>query len=122
MATESNSAIAAEHNIIVYRGDTFERELRYWNDIAKTDPVILAGSTFKLDVIQPAADFPFVILSFAIGTGITITPPNILTLSKTAVEMQVKAGEYLYDLQKTTGTTVVTIMRGTFTVIDDETK
>lgn len=121
MATESNSAIAAEHNIICYRGDTFERVFVYWQDAAKTNPLNLSGSTFKINVIEENADFPFPILTFVIGSGLTITAPNILTMAKTAVQMEVAPGVYKYDIQKTTGVNVVTIMFGLFTIIKDET-
>ncbi len=122
MATESNSDIAAEHNIIHRRGDTFERIMRYWSDAARTVPVDITGSTFKINVVEENADFPFIILSFEIGSGLAITAPNILTMSKTATEMKVTPGIYYYDIQKTTGSTVVTIQFGTFTVNREETQ
>lgn len=119
--TVSNSSIAVCHDIICKKGDTFFREFRYWQDVDKTIPVDITSSTFAMDVIENKNRKP--VLSFEIGSGFTITAPNILTASKTATQMDIPEGNYKYDLQKTLGDgTVITIQKGIFTIEDDDTQ
>lgn len=116
--TVSNSSIAAEHDIICKRGDTFKRQFRYWTDAAKTVPMDITADSFAIQVIENRNKKP--LLSFTIGDGLSIVDPNILVAQKTKTEMLLTAGNYKYDIQKTlSDTSVVTIMKGTFTIEDD---
>lgn len=119
MASESNSSVAVVHDIKCKRGDTFSRIFKYWSDTAKTVPVDITGSTFKLKVFEVKTQTE--ILLFTMDAGLSISDTNILTLTKNATQMILKAGVYSYDLEKTTGTVVLTIMKGDFIIEQDVT-
>ena len=60
------------------------------------------------------------ILSFDMGAGFTIQNNNELVMEKTATEMQVPAGMYVYDLQRTQANgRVTTELTGNFKVLSD---
>lgn len=117
--TESNSSIAAIHNIRCKRGDSFRREFRYWESVngVKGAAIDITNIVFKLTV---AVSYKTPVLSFTLGAGLTITTPNILIITKTATEMLIPAGTYTYDLQKTFADGVVTtVQQGNFIIEDD---
>ena len=119
--TTSNSSIASKHNMIVKKGDTFYRQFVFWQDEAKTIPVVITGNDFNMHIT--GTNDAGIVLSFAIGAGIVITAPNILTLSKTAAQMVLPAGQYQYDIQETSAdSSVLTIIKGSFTIEADITQ
>lgn len=119
MTTESNSSIAALHNIICKRGDTFSRVFTFFTDSTKTIPLDITASTFKLSVKN---SLNVIILEFTEPTSITLSSTNILTFHKSEIEMSIGAGSYKYDLQKTLSNgNILTIIKGTFTIQDDVT-
>jgi hypothetical protein len=119
-ASESNSDVAQIHNIIHKRGDTFGRKFRFWQDEAKTVKEDITANTYAMQIRKPKDDT--VLMSFAMAEGLSIENVNELVLSKTAAQMAVKADIYTYDIQKTTGGTVITVIKGNFTITDDRTK
>jgi hypothetical protein len=120
-ATTSNSSVASIHHIICYKGDSFARIFKFWQDDAKTQPLDITTSTFKVEVRNKVNKRT--VLSFTSGAGLTIQNVNELVLSKSKTEMQIDAGVYQYDVQRTLATTeVITIIRGDFKVEDDTTK
>lgn len=113
----SNSSIATQHNIVCKRGDTFLRQFIFWANAAKTIPADITGSTFKASIVGGCDDSQ--ILLFDMANGFSITPDNILFMSKTADQMKITPGNYRYDLQQITGDTITTIMKGKFTIESD---
>lgn len=121
MSTKSSTSIAAAHDITCKRGDNFLMLFKYWQDDAKTIPLDISAASFKMDVVNTKKQST--VLNFATGgSGMTIANTNELTLTKTAVQMQVEAGVYVYDLQKTVSGVVQTIMKGSFTIENDVTQ
>lgn len=122
---DSNSIVAIEKNIVCYRGDTFARVLTFWQNSLNTIPLDISGDRFDLHVIKNARAKNNPILIFSTeGTdpAITFTGDHTLNFNKAAEEMDVLAGVFLYDLQRTlTDTTVVTVQKGEFTITDDRT-
>ena len=115
---ESNSSNAACLDIVCLKGDTFLRELIFWEDKYKTIPVDITGFTFKMQVRK--GRLCTVILSFDMSDGIAITPTNKLTLSKTALEMSsLPVGTFDYDIERTSGSVVTTFIKGSFIIQQD---
>lgn len=115
---ESNSDVAVNQPIRCKRGDTFWRGFEYYSDASYSVPIDITASTFKMDV--STANGITKIFSLTLGDGLTITAPNILEITISAEDMEVNAGTYKYDLEKTlVDGTVTTIMEGSFTVDSD---
>ena len=119
--TVSNSDIAVTQDFSCVRGDSFNRVFKFWTDDTKTTPVDITAMTFRMQVKVGSDSSP--LLSFTIGAGFTITAPNILTMSKTDVEMQgLQTGGVKYDIEQTDAEgNVTTIFRGSFIIIKDYT-
>lgn len=120
---QSNSSVAVEVEIICKHGDTFSRKIRFWQDAAATVPLDVSASTFKMNVIVKANKAPTVI-AFDMGSGITFDAINIISLDKTAEEIEeLQPGRYNYDLEQTKmDGSVLTILKGFFTVEPDVTR
>lgn len=112
----SDSSIIAIHHFKHTKGDTFIRQLGFYD-----------SSHVEIDIT--AADFNMsvkakdgrLILSFGIGTGFTIDSPNILSIRKEDDEMDIPAGTYTYDIERVLAGVKKTIIRGFFIIIDDDT-
>lgn len=116
--TSSNSDVAARHNIIHKRGDSLWRGWEFYSDAAYTIPIDITSSTFKMTV--KSADRLREIFSFDIGSGLTITDTNKLELDLAEMADTVKAGAYIYDMQKTLSSgRVTTILEGDFILTND---
>jgi len=121
MASQSNSSVAAIHNIICKRGDTFHRVIRYFDDADKQIQTVISACTFKMAVKNPSESLlSTLILSFEMGDGLEITGANELSLVKSESQMSVPAGVYVYDLEKTLPDgSKLTIQKGSFTIEND---
>ncbi len=118
--TSSNSDVAAKHNIIHKRGDSLWRGWEYYSDPDYTIPIDIQSSDFNLEV--KSADRLRTIFLFSIGSGLTITGVNRLELDLAEMADAIKAGAYIYDLQKTLSDgRVTTIMEGEFLLNHDVT-
>lgn len=104
-------------NIKAYKNDTlslvFELKLN-------GDPIDLSNSAVRM-YIRPTAESNTLTLGIEEGTGITVTAnanniQNIITISKL---INIAAGDYVYDLEITTGSVVKTYLTGEFTVTQD---
>jgi hypothetical protein len=116
--TTSNSAVTAIHNIVCRKGDSFLRQFVFWEDEAKTNPLDISSLVFKSEVVR-ANDKSKKLITFIDGNGFSKSG-NTLTMSKTATEMlDVDAGLFQYDIQQTNGSTVTTIISGSFKIEDD---
>jgi hypothetical protein len=101
-----------EGSVSAMRGDTFNRSFEFTN-------YTLTGKALKMEVrknhnVDPILTFT----SSGESPNITVTG-NVLELEMSAAGMEVKAGEYDYDLQATIGGVVETIMRGKFIILQD---
>lgn len=119
----SSSIVSALVDIKHYRGDSFARVLQFFDDEAETVPTDITNDTFKLSVIKDYTKKNTPVLEFTMDDGIEITDTNEVTLSKTGTQMEVTAGVFLYDLQQTKQDgTIITLMKGEFTIDNDVTK
>lgn len=107
MAT-TNTNIAGDHTISVRRGDTFERTFNF--------DASVVGRTFKCEV-RDMYDKKL-ILSFTP----VVHDTTMVTISKTAIQMNVRAGRYVYDLADITGDGLdIDKVTGSFIIGDDVT-
>ena len=108
------SAPAATYNIICDQGATFARQIT-WKDSAGA-AVNLTNYTARMQV-RPTVDSSTLTLELTTTNGrITLggSAGTIdLTVLASAMTME---GEYVYDLELVTGTTVVRLVQGYFTV------
>lgn len=128
MSTEINTTIYGVRNIRYLRGDdllpiniTFKS--RSFSDDPFT-PIDLTGSTFLMKIIALGDSTKTAIISFSIGSGITLDATSgKITIAKTAAQMAaLTSGDYLYDIQQTNlSNQVKTWLRGLFIVEDDVT-
>lgn len=108
------SAPAATYNIICDQGATFQRQLT-WKDSAGT-PVNLTGYTARMQV-RPTVDSTTLTLELT-TTNSRITlggSAGTIDLAVAATDMTM-TGEFVYDLELVTGTTVTRLVQGYFTV------
>lgn len=113
-----NLDISAKQDIICRRGDTFKQQFAFTANSVAMD---LTGIVIRMHV----KNFSTILLSFAIGSGITVANPanGIIQLNKSATEMAaLKPAKYKYDLEFTYPSgDRLTIMQGEFTVNEDYT-
>jgi hypothetical protein len=104
-------------DIYAVRGDTFLLEMNFYALNGTVEN--LGGNTF-LCKVKNTADTD--ILTFGMGTGFTLANVNTkLVMSKTATEMNIAAGSYVYDIQRTGsgGSPVKTVLKGKFIIESD---
>lgn len=118
--SDINTIVATEQNFIVKRGDTLGPIVfKFYSVINGAEtPIDITTDSFIMNVVISKGMAPA--LSFTVGSGFVIQNINELVLSKSAAQMQVKAGQYFYDMQRTTLSGIVsTEMTGFFKIIDD---
>jgi hypothetical protein len=108
----STSNVAEKVNFKVIRGDSFTRDIVFWQDDAKTVPLDVTAFTFELVAKNCDGNTA---LKFNDDAGITRPDTQTLRLSKTAGEMNLPAGGYEYTFKRTSDVTV-TLMYGVFEV------
>lgn len=119
MATESNHITAAEHNFLVYAGDTWTVSLTFTD--SNSAPIDLSAATLLLQIkkSKSAAD---PVLELSEGNGLTVggAGSNVVTISTVA---NLPKGTYHYDLQSTfSASSITTYLRGTISVTEDVTR
>lgn len=118
MATESNLIIAADHNFKVYKGDTFEAVLTFTDENGTA--IDLSGATLLMQIKSNKTDSTSEV-ELTEGDGLTVSggSNNIVTIFS---NHDLDAGRYTYDFQATTGSRVVTYLKGFITVYQDVTR
>lgn len=113
---EFSTVYAAAVNLRCYQGDTYNPTLEFKKKSDNT-PYDLTGYTFKMEV-RTKDNSRLLILSFESGAGIEMTDTNEIQLLKSAEEMLIEPGTYLYDLKATypDNTTTKTWFYGNFVV------
>lgn len=107
-------------NIKAYKNDTlslvFEMKLN-------GDPIDLSSSVVKM-YVRPSAESNTLAMFFEEGNGITVSanPDNFENIININKVVNINAGEYVYDLEITTGSVVKTYLTGEFTVTQDVTR
>jgi hypothetical protein len=103
----------------IYRGDTYNWEVRLWADQAKTDPIDLTGVTSAAQIRQSGSGSGNLITAM----DLTLQLPNILWMSLSAPNsLKLYAGNFVWDLQLTyPDGSVRTVLTGNVNVTQDVT-
>jgi hypothetical protein len=109
-------------DFIVKKRDTFRKKIEF---NTKTDGVVapddITTSTFKVR-IATKPDGGDTIKELTLGNGLSVESTNKLVLTISASDMNIAAGVYYYDVQRTyPDTTVVTRPQGRFIIEADVT-
>lgn len=127
MAT-ANLDISEKLDIVCKRGDSFSMSITMTD--SSGSPINTSDYTFKLMVkskdinggraagINLPVSYDATILTI---DGVSGDASGVATFEKTATEMNVNPGVYVYDIQYTNGTEVKTILEGLFKVNPDVT-
>lgn len=119
MSTETNCIAAEDHHFKLYKGDTWETELTFTDELDAA--VDLGAALLKMQIKRNANDVE-VLKELSIGSGLVLsgTGNNIVTISTVA---DLPATQYVYDLQATyPGGKVTTFLRGIITITEDVTR
>ena len=105
----------------IYRGDTLTITVTVTDD--EGDAFDLTSYTMKLTVKNNSQDTDANALIGPITATISAPTTGVGSIAISAVQSAVDIGEYVYDIQINNSTTdVKTIVKSTFTVLDDVTK
>lgn len=105
----------ATYNITCYQGATLDKTFTATND---GTPIDWTGYTAKLQVRQYVNTSDTAVLTLTTGSGITaLTNDGKVIITATASQTgAIAQGNYVYDLELTSGTYVVRLVQGRFTV------
>lgn len=103
------------YNFTCYQGATLDKTFTVTSN---GSPVNWTGYTGKLQVRQYVNTADTAVLTLTSGSGITpLTNDGKVIITITAAQSgAIAAGNYVYDLELTSGTTVVRLLQGRFTV------
>jgi len=103
------------YNMTCYQGATFDKTFTATND---GTPINWTGYTAKLQVRQYINTSDAAVLTLTTGSGITAgANDGKIIISATATQTgAIPQGNYVYDLELTSGSYVVRIVQGRFTV------
>lgn len=105
------------YDLILYRGDTYAWQFKFWKDANRTVPVNLTGWLVAAQIRSSPGAQPIAQLTC------TITAPNIVNVSlPAAVSQMMPSGFWDLEVRTTSSTTVATLLRGAVTVTDDITR
>jgi len=100
----------------IRKGDTWSMDLKFWSDDCKTTPIDVSSYTFKLVAKNSAGTVQWTWNNADFVAGAT-TNERIVTISAVTTATY-NAGEYRYDLQITTASSVMTYLVGYVRVED----
>ena len=112
-------ATPAEHDFVVYSGDTFTRTLTFTD--SNDDAIDLSGQTVAMKI--RASTDGAELADWGSSWDTTSAASGILVLSASAaVTTALVAGVHVYDLELTNGSTVTTYLVGALTKMQDVTR
>jgi|688.fasta_scaffold1162827_1 hypothetical protein len=112
MYTSDSLPVLLDFN--VYQDDTMKRTIRL-KDKATGQPVDLTNAAVKMQVRTP--DLQTVVLTIETGNGITIVDSSI----QIQKDVDIDAGEYVYDLQVVKDSVTTTYLKGGYFVTQNVT-
>ncbi|TCD47020.1 hypothetical protein [Chlorobium sp. N1] len=115
MALKSTAYLPAVYHTGILRGDTFRERFSFR---VGGEPLLLAGAGVRVQLRRRAGTL---VGSFEVGAGIEIEGEALVWTIESGATAGYLPGEYQYDIEITTGTTVRTYLSGTFTVEKDVT-
>jgi hypothetical protein len=119
---EISTIVAARKNFRAMRGDTFGPVvLQFFTLVGNTEtPIDITGDTFLMELKISREPDAATAMTFELGSGLTIQNTNELLMLKEPLDMIIEARSYVYDLQRTQLSGVVsTEMTGTFKIVND---
>ena len=117
------AAPAGIYNIIADQGSTFTRQLT-WEDSAGS-AINLTGYTARMDVRTSIDAAGAATLSLTPGNGRIVlggTAGTIALSAEGTATAAVAAGDYVYDLELVSGSTITRLVQGTFTLRGEVTR
>ena len=117
------AAPAGIYNIIAYQGSTFTRQLT-WEDSAGS-AINLTGYTARMDVRTSIDAAGAATLSLTTANGRIVlggTAGTIALSAEGTATAAVVAGDYVYDLELVSGSTITRLVQGTFTLRGEVTR
>ena len=117
------AAPAGIYNIIADQGSTFTRQLT-WEDSAGS-AINLTGYTARMDVRTSIDAAGAATLSLTTGNGRIVlggTAGTIALSAEGTATAAVAAGDYVYDLELVSGSTITRLVQGTFTLRGEVTR
>ena len=109
--------MAAVRNISIYRGDTYLHEITIRD--SSNASIDISDRTYSAQVRRTASSD--VILTFT--STVTDAANGVLQISLTSSQTSsLDSGIYIYDLQETNSSNILTLMRGNVTVTGDITR
>ena len=114
---------AGIYNIIADQGSTFTRQLT-WNDSAGS-AVNLTGYTARMDIRSSIDAAGAAVLSLTTTNGRIVLGGSAGTINLTAeatATQAVESGNYVYDLEVVSGSTVTRLIQGSFTLRGEVTR
>jgi hypothetical protein len=117
---EFSTVVSSEGKITCKKGDTFRIDLAviYEDNGANVD--LSVYTSIDMHVKSDPQDTSTV-LEFSTSNGSISVNANVITLQKSAEDMNVPAKSYVYDIQASSGATITTISEGNFIVSQDVT-
>jgi len=112
-----NLDIASRLDITCRKNDTFKLDMD-WTDNSGT-AIDLTAYTFKAEVRKNSTSST-AIITFS-DSDFTKTSTGDLTMNKASADMNIKGGQYVYDLQATKSGEVKTWLAGDFVINEDVT-
>jgi hypothetical protein len=102
------------YDLNVYAGDSGEWQFTFWEDPYRTVPVDLTGATWKAEVREKHGSVVVTTLT------VSITDPNILTLTLSPTSSKLLVGTLSYDVEGTwPNDRVTTLLAGRVLVTPD---
>jgi len=107
-------------NIEHYRGDTFEQIPMVYN--LNGNPVNLTNAIIRMQLKKENDGVAYLDLTSVGNAGITITNPIGGAFKINEQDIDIQAGNYVYDIEFNIGGTIETLIKGEFTITNDVTR
>ena len=109
------------YNMTCYQGSTFDKTFTATND---STPINWTGYTAKLQVRQYVNTSDTAVLTLTTGSGITAgANDGKIIISATATQTgAIPQGNYVYDLELTSGSNISRLIQGQLTVAEQVTR
>jgi hypothetical protein len=119
MSVQTDSSVEIV-NLVRSRGDTSPIEFKLFSDVRKTEVIDITGDTFVLSVSEEEA--PVTATYVFQSTGTLATPFTGEVAFPITVGNADRIGELFYEVRRTSGGTVKTIIKGLMTFEQNITK
>jgi hypothetical protein len=107
-------------NIEHYRGDTFEQIPMVYK--VNGTPVDLTDAVIRMQLKKENDGVAYLDLTSEDNDGITITDPTGGAFKINEQDIDIQAGNYVYDIEFNIGGTIETLIKGEFIIINDVTR